>query len=453
MKCLVFVPGIMGSELRNTQTGERVWPPTIGQILRKNLSTEAISDENLQAIAPISSIARFYPVYRSLLSDIDRCGYDTTGSQGKWFIPFAYDWRLANEVTAAALSDTLNQSPSFDEIVLLGHSMGGLVLRYLLESGEFNQQAWFGKVTQLITLGTPHHGAAAALKQVTGLSDNTAMTKDSVKQFVDDPRYPSAYQLVSPNGTALTQTAGLRNKLPRSVDPFSADIVHKYNLSKSNMQAARWFWSKLDVARRPSTVDYYSFVGSAHKTLHRLDWTGRDLRDTQAVDSGDGTVPISSSVDIAIPHSFSRKNHVSIFTDRQLRFELYRMLGAPSKVEPQSADLLTSVGAPGAMGLSTDRSEYQVRDTMEISISFTEPRHQPHCTLQIMQLDADSHDGLATSAATEPFRVNFEQAEIDYVCFKMSLELAPGVYELVCAGDIDDPQRTIFMVSEFSESE
>jgi pimeloyl-ACP methyl ester carboxylesterase len=46
-----------------------------------------------------------------------------------------------------------------DEIVLLGHSMGGLVARSACHAGEQAGHAWRRRVGALITLGSPHHGA------------------------------------------------------------------------------------------------------------------------------------------------------------------------------------------------------------------------------------------------------------------------------------------------------
>jgi triacylglycerol esterase/lipase EstA (alpha/beta hydrolase family) len=46
------------------------------------------------------------------------------------------------------------------EISLVAHSMGGLVARYHLESGHFKGRPGFGRVRRLLTLGTPHNGAA-----------------------------------------------------------------------------------------------------------------------------------------------------------------------------------------------------------------------------------------------------------------------------------------------------
>jgi pimeloyl-ACP methyl ester carboxylesterase len=46
-----------------------------------------------------------------------------------------------------------------DEVVLLAHSMGGLVSRSACHVAEEAHQVWRKKLRALITLGTPHHGA------------------------------------------------------------------------------------------------------------------------------------------------------------------------------------------------------------------------------------------------------------------------------------------------------
>ena len=448
MKTLVFVPGIMGSELRNQQTNERVWPPTMTQIVRKSLRAEALLDEHLTPIKPIAYIARFYPVYSSLLNDLARCGYSLDGASGKRLIAFAYDWRRDNAVSAERLAEQLDLLASDDEIVLLAHSMGGLICRYLIESGDYAVRPWFKQIKQLITMGTPHHGAASALKMVAGMEDNVGIKKDEVKQFTDDPRYAAAYQLVASSDSGMTVTAGLRNKLIKNLDAFDERIVTKYQLSTENIRAARRFWSKLDLAKRPSHVGYFAILGSAHRTLSRMEWTGRELREVQSKASGDGTVPITGAQLFSVPHSFSQKNHASIFTDRSIRFELYKTLGASANVVPQAAVDSIEVGAPDAVGLSTDRTEYAPRDTLEVGLSFTQPRENLHCTLQIMRLDIASDDGVHEFAAMPPVQVRIDQVEVEQIRFEMVIDLTPGVYELVCSTAVDDPQRTMFTVAE-----
>jgi pimeloyl-ACP methyl ester carboxylesterase len=46
-----------------------------------------------------------------------------------------------------------------ESIVMVGHSMGGLVARSACEAARVAGHAWLGKLTTLVTLGAPHHGA------------------------------------------------------------------------------------------------------------------------------------------------------------------------------------------------------------------------------------------------------------------------------------------------------
>jgi hypothetical protein len=61
----------------------------------------------------------------------------------------------------AALLETLVASwpEPVDELVLLGHSMGGLLARSALHQAITTGQAWPGRLKALVFLGTPHHGA------------------------------------------------------------------------------------------------------------------------------------------------------------------------------------------------------------------------------------------------------------------------------------------------------
>ena len=61
---------------------------------------------------------------------------------------------------AAALDSLTARWPvPVEEIVLIGHSMGGLVARSACHAGAAAGHAWPAKLTKLFFLGTPHHGA------------------------------------------------------------------------------------------------------------------------------------------------------------------------------------------------------------------------------------------------------------------------------------------------------
>ncbi|HEX9242813.1 MAG TPA: alpha/beta hydrolase [Anaeromyxobacter sp.] len=62
---------------------------------------------------------------------------------------------------AALLEQLVAAWPSqIDELVLLSHSMGGLVSRSACHVGEVERHRWRRKLRALVCLGTPHHGAS-----------------------------------------------------------------------------------------------------------------------------------------------------------------------------------------------------------------------------------------------------------------------------------------------------
>jgi pimeloyl-ACP methyl ester carboxylesterase len=62
---------------------------------------------------------------------------------------------------AALLEQLLAQWPvPVEELVIVGHSMGGLVARSAVFQARQRKQAWTSALSKLVFLGTPHHGAA-----------------------------------------------------------------------------------------------------------------------------------------------------------------------------------------------------------------------------------------------------------------------------------------------------
>jgi len=61
---------------------------------------------------------------------------------------------------AEKLEELVNAWPvAVEEIVLVGHSMGGLVARSACHQGKQSRSAWIGSVRHIFCLGTPHLGA------------------------------------------------------------------------------------------------------------------------------------------------------------------------------------------------------------------------------------------------------------------------------------------------------
>ena len=61
---------------------------------------------------------------------------------------------------AKVLQDLVESNPDVTQIDLIGHSMGGLLSRSALFYGKEQGFSWVKRVGNLVTLGSPHHGAS-----------------------------------------------------------------------------------------------------------------------------------------------------------------------------------------------------------------------------------------------------------------------------------------------------
>ena len=448
MKCVVLVPGIMGSGLRNDNG--TVWPPTALEVIFGYKRIDELSQPNLEVTGIIPKVS-LVSVYKSLIDDIKKCGYVEGGDERR-FIPFPYDWRLSNEESALALAKTFDaQFPTVDEkldITILAHSMGGLVSRFLLESGDFSDRPWFEKIRNLVTLGTPHHGAPLALKRLAGEQGTLGLSGSDVKKLGNDQRYPSLFQLVGYEGNALTTQQGLPGQLPSVLDPFDHKIESALGLNLANIASARQFWQRISGFNPPSETNYLCIAASSLKTAVRseLQSQGSSPLTIERKDGGDGTVPFSSALLPGVPTAYSRKKHGVIFEDRDVRNKLYHILEAPANVVPHSAAAGVPVGAPRAIGLSVGKDSYDIGEPIELSISYSRPRQNPNEFFSIQRFDAKTE---SPDTAMEPIEISsrFEGTDISGFSFSISNELEPGMYQVVPSSKVDDPTETYFFVT------
>jgi pimeloyl-ACP methyl ester carboxylesterase len=68
----------------------------------------------------------------------------------------------ANGRELAGLLESLVSDERLSRLILIGHSMGGLLIRSAREFAERAQHTWVRRLTDVATLGTPHLGAPAA---------------------------------------------------------------------------------------------------------------------------------------------------------------------------------------------------------------------------------------------------------------------------------------------------
>ena len=146
-KAIVIIPGILGSSLETT-TGTHVWLDVF------NFGLMALSEEGNSIYSICSVNYDNYganDTYKTLYNSL----YNAYHSEFD-IIFFDYDFRLSNSAAALKLATELSD---YDEVILVAHSMGGLVAGKFLANSYTNR----AKTVALITLGTPFVGAAKCI--------------------------------------------------------------------------------------------------------------------------------------------------------------------------------------------------------------------------------------------------------------------------------------------------
>lgn len=206
---LVVIPGIMGSSL--AKDGREVWNVSGGAIGRALISLgSSITDLTLSGdsstgdgvtatgvLADAHMIPYFWKIdgysgiarYFASRFDID---------SGENFFEFPYDWRLDNRIAAQRLGDLAGgwldarrMRYRDARLIIVAHSMGGLVARYFLE-----KLGGWRDTRMLVTLGTPHRGSIKALDfLVNGLRKKLGpLTLLDLSTMLRS--FPSVYQLL-----------------------------------------------------------------------------------------------------------------------------------------------------------------------------------------------------------------------------------------------------------------
>lgn len=257
---VIIIPGILGSELVNSETKERVWinlseSKTDGLSLPISSNLANNRDKIIATrIIERAKISNFLPevsIYEALIQAMERYGGYTkgdwenpdaaNGGLDKYYV-FAYDWRLDNVENARTLIrkiEELKQKIGNAELRfnVIAHSMGGLIARYAamyadedLPSNDtkpvpnWNGAAHFNKI---FMFGTPNEGSMATLElllkgyQVGGFNINVLNRETAITS-------PAVFQLLPHQNTARFYDENL-NLI--EVDLYNPETWKKYGWS------------------------------------------------------------------------------------------------------------------------------------------------------------------------------------------------------------------------------
>lgn len=196
MQAIILVHGIMGSKLKLGT--EEIWPPSLREMLSKPphyLRIDKLRNPKAVATEIIYQYTSLIPVYAPIIRILD----DIVDEQGGLRPRFCFDWRLdlpvAADLLAQAISDVCSGPNPADTVTLVAHSMGGLVTRHLLESGNFSKKKWFKKIDRFIAICVPHVGAPIAVVRALGLSGSTGIWPADMKTILNDKNFPAGFEL------------------------------------------------------------------------------------------------------------------------------------------------------------------------------------------------------------------------------------------------------------------
>jgi len=322
----VVIPGIMGSVLTKKRADGKkdlpLWSPAFSAVgravryrtrnlLALRLEHEPRSLEDLEgdivaeALMPdVHIIPRFWKIDGyGALSRFVKDRLDVT--PGETFFEFPYDWRLDNRINAELLRQQAERwigacraAGGDAKLVILAHSMGGLISRYFIEV----LGGW--KITRrLFTIGTPHRGSLNALDFVANGYHPVAWglklpELDVFAQLVRS--FTSTYQLL-PTYPCYQDAAGQLRR--------ASEIADVEGLNPERVAAGIAFHEEIRAARdanrgigayQEERYDLHAVVGSHQETVQSVRSVPGGLAVENALGGedlkGDGTVPYASAL-------------------------------------------------------------------------------------------------------------------------------------------------------------
>ena len=345
---LVIIPGITGSVL--SRNGEEIWglsgEAIVGNLLSlgRNLKhlqlPDGIGDEDpndgvqatrlmsdLHLLPGLWTIDGYSNLIKSLSSRFTLT--NVTEERAGNLLLFPYDWRLSNVVSAKRLAQIASrelerwqkQSNNPEaKLILICHSMGGLVARWFLEQINGSREI----TRRLITIGTPYQGSINALGTlVNGFSKGLGPLRLNLTEMIRS--FPSMYQLL-PTYPSTDPGSGQLQKLSEVSVP---------NLESHRVRDALDFHQQISPSQEANEYLLNAIKGHIQPTAQSAMIKGdriEPLREYEGKNfGGDGTVPRPSShppewTDGDDRAVFAAQKHGSLQNSESVLDQLYGIL-------------------------------------------------------------------------------------------------------------------------------
>ena len=324
---VVVIPGIGGSELADA-SGTIVYRAGLGPLACVGLDPSVLDPNNelcpVGLIGPCSLICwQLITGYDGLLNGITKrlglspgrvvtAGEDLVDRDAA-VVAFPYDFRRSVEQIANDLDRVVRERAQGRRVVLVAHSMGGLVAAWwwaFLSEGI--------DVDQIITLGTPFRGAAKALDTLIngmriGPFHATQAVSDMVRTWdslfdllphyqvvdgTDKYRYP--YDLPSDITSAVAGFSGKARKAYQENQRLNKALVNK--VAESGRNPFTVYYSQGHTTLGHANIDTHSDGLAVAK--------GNPRAIPERWDGGDGTVSTFSAIPHVLEDDVSRRRRL-----------------------------------------------------------------------------------------------------------------------------------------------
>ncbi len=324
---VIIVPGIMASELINSETEELIWPnlTKVALSINDDFLNELAMDSEGKSINPnISSNNILKKIsnsdyFESLIINLSQDDYQENIN----LFTFSYDWRkdinLISEDLKERIKEIKTQTGS-KKVNIIAHSMGGLIVKkYLYASPESD-------INILIDIATPHLGAPKSIQTLL-FGDNLGinylfgvfnLNQERIK--IISQNMPSIYELLpSKNynslGNYLYDLDDIDgNGIRGSLDYEQTKVFLKRTGRNSALiDRADDLHRKIDDLNPANYgVDAYNIVGCGTETLGKIFMLNKEMSGNIEYNisytNGDGTVPLASAKSLPSEHLFYYKN-------------------------------------------------------------------------------------------------------------------------------------------------
>ena len=284
MEGIIFVPGISGSQLLY-KNNRPIWPPSWNDLFGYQEIKELLDPKNVVVGSAIDVVFDIIPFYKVIEDDLKRISARINSAPVGPYLSLPYDWRRDLTSSSYVLDDFVARVDEFvkssgiTKISFVCHSMGGLLVRLLLECKFANRKEkaprWLDNVRRAFFICTPHLGAPTALAKICGLEWTWIVVPPwDMRKFSADHNFPSTYQLL-PSAERNILFDASAHKYIRYDD---VSVIKALALTKQNIDKRNDLGGALKLTNKPPTVTYFFAYGTGHATDEGVILTGLDSR-------------------------------------------------------------------------------------------------------------------------------------------------------------------------------